>query len=171
MTRLVALIVLVVSVPAQAQAPVWFASWRLDLARSVFTPGVARYAGGVRRIEANGQGVRIVEEFVHSRGGVTHLEWTGAFDGREYRVHGVDLYVTYSYRQVGERTVEGVVKVDGVVTSTSRETLSPDGRTLTIEAVGHNSQQGLKTTMVFVRVTPRAARFRSGRSDPVDGST
>ena len=78
-----------------------------------------------------------------------HLEWTGALDGREQRVHGVDLYVTYAYRQTDERTLEGVVRVDGVVVSRSRETVSPNGRILTIETTAANAQS--RTAAVYVR--------------------
>ena len=170
MTRVIALILVAVSVPVETQAPAWFATWRLDVARSMLTSGMTGYVAGIRRIETRGMGVRIVEEFIHSRGGVTHLEWTGAFDGREYRVHGVDLYVTYDYRQVGERTLEGVVRVDGVITSTSRETLSVDGRTLTIDTVSYNPQQGSRATMLFERVTPGPDRPASTPPAPVDGS-
>ena len=135
-----------------AQPPAWAGTWRLDLTQSEFVPAPRPYVRGERRIEASPGGIRIVEEFVRSRGGITHLEWTGALDGRDYRVHGVDLYVTYAYRQLDGRTWEGVVKVDGVVASRSRETVSVDGRTLTVETSGENAARGVRSAAVYVKV-------------------
>ena len=80
------------------------------------------------------------------------MEWNGQPDGRDYRVHGVDLFVTYAYRQIDGRTLEGTVKVDGVVTSTSRETVSADGQMLTVVTIGQHAQAGVKTTMRFTRL-------------------
>ena len=94
---------------ASAQAPAWVGEWRLDVAQS--ESGPTSYVRGVRRLELIPSGVRIVEDFVRPRGGTVHLEWTGALDGRDRRVHGVDLFVTYAYRQIDERTLEGVVSV------------------------------------------------------------
>jgi hypothetical protein len=133
--------------PLSAQAPAWVGEWRLDAARSDFAP--SPYVRGTRRLELTPSGVRIVEDFVRPRGGTVHLEWTGALDGREQRVHGVDLYVTYAYRQTDERTLEGVVRVDGVIVSRSRETLSPDARTLTVETTAADAQS--RTAAVYVR--------------------
>ena len=131
-----------------AQAPSWTGTWRLDLSRSEFIPGPAPYVRATRRIEPFGDSIRIVEDLVRVRGGITHLEWTGKLDGRDYRVHGVDLFVTYAYRNVDPVTLEGVVKVDGAVVSTSRETLSADGGMVTIVTRGAR----LLNTMRFVRV-------------------
>ena len=125
-----------------------------------------KYADRIEaRHEATTRGVRVIEtkssepeDFVslvtvkvRARGGVTHLEWTGTLDGVDARVHGVDLFVTYAYRRVDDRTLEGVVKVDGIVTSRSRETVSEDGRTLTIQTTGESAQQGVRSTTIFQR--------------------
>jgi hypothetical protein len=133
--------------PLTAQAPAWAGQWRLDAARS--DRGSTSYVRGTRRLEITPSGIRLVEDFVRPRGGTVHLEWTGALDGRERRVHGVDLYVTYAYQQIDARTLEGVVRVDGVVVSRSRETVSPDGRTLTVETAAADAQS--RTAAVYVR--------------------
>ena len=105
----------------------------------------------MRRIERIDAGIRIIEDLIQVRGGVVHLEWTGPFDGRDYRVHGVDLVVTFAYRLVDPLTLEGVVKVDGVVTSRSRESLSADGRVLTIETIGEGPQAGLGVKAIYMK--------------------
>lgn len=134
-----------------AQAPPWVGVWQFQPTQSSFTPEPPPYIRAARRLEPSPDGIHLVEDFVRPRGGVTHLEWTGALDGTDSRVHGVDRFVTYAYRRVDGRTLEGVVKVDGIVTSRSRETVSEDGQTLTIESTGENAQQGLRSVTVFQR--------------------
>ena len=68
---------------------------------------------------------------VRSRGGITHLEGTGKFDGKDYPVQGVELVLTSAYRRVDDRTYELIQKIDGEVAATSRLTMSPDGKTIT----------------------------------------
>jgi hypothetical protein len=145
------MVALCLSLATDAQAPAWLGMWRFEPTQSSFTPGPPPFVRATRRVESSPHGIRLIEELVRPRGGVTHLEWTGALDGSESRVHGVDLFVTYAYRQVDDRTLEAVVKVDGRVTSRSRETVSEDGQTLTIQTAGENAQQGLRSTMVFLR--------------------
>lgn len=133
-----------------AQAPAWAGEWRLDVAQS--EPGPAPYVRGTRQVQVRQGGIRIVEDFVRPRGGTVHLEWTGALDGRDRRVHGVDLYVTYAYWQLDERTLDGIVKVDGVLASRSRERVSSDGRIMTVETTTENAPQRDRSTAVYVRV-------------------
>lgn len=150
-TALLATFLLLFSLAIEAQAPAWLGTWRFQPAQSSFTPEQPPFVRATRRVEPSPDGIRIVEDLVRPRGGVTHLEWTGALDGVDRRVHGVDLFVTYAYRRVDDRTLEGVVKVDGIVTSRSRETVSEDGRTLTIQTTGESAQQGVRSTTIFQR--------------------
>ena len=68
---------------------------------------------------------------VRSRGGITHLEWTGRFDGIDYPVQGVELVLTNAYRRVDDRTYELIQKIDGEVVAIARLAISPDGKTVT----------------------------------------
>jgi len=81
---------------------------------------------------------------VGTRGGVTHWEWTGRFDGKDYPMQGVDTVMTNAYRKIDAQSYEIVVKVDGNVAAVSRVTVSPDGRTL-------NVVTGQTTTSVYER--------------------
>jgi two-component system sensor histidine kinase CpxA len=156
--RLPAMVLLVLclaapSMSAQAStpgAPAWAGKWRLDVAESVAGP--APYVRGTRQLQMRPDGILIVEDFVRPRGGTVHLEWSGALDGQDRRVHGVDLYVTYAYRQLDERTLEGIVKVDGVLASRSRERVSPDGRSMTVETTPENAPQRSPSSAAYVRV-------------------
>jgi hypothetical protein len=109
----------------------WFGAWRLNLDKSVYAPASPPYKRATMRVEPWDGKIRFVYEFVHIRGGVQHLEWTGLFDGKDYIVQGTDEYMTYAYTQMTDRTYEIVAKVDGHVAAIATVTISPDGRTLT----------------------------------------
>jgi hypothetical protein len=62
--------------------PGWFGTWTLNLARSTYSPGPPPFKRATRRIETSGDDIKITDEMVRTRGGITHLEWTGRFDGK-----------------------------------------------------------------------------------------
>jgi hypothetical protein len=109
----------------------WFGVWQLNLDKSVYSPGPTPYKRATMKVERVDDKVRFSYDFVHLRGGIQHLEWTGRFDGNDYMVQGIDEYMTYAYKQMAERTYEIVAKADGQIAAVATVTLSPDGRTLT----------------------------------------
>jgi hypothetical protein len=111
--------------------PVWFGTWTLNLARSTYSPGPPPFRRATRRIARSGGRINITDDQVRTRGGVTHLEWTGTFDGRDYPVQGVELVLTNAYHRVDDRTYELIQKIDGEVVATARLVISADGRTIT----------------------------------------
>src|ERR1041384_7705905 len=44
--------------------------------------------------ETLGEGLRVTYDMVRARGGVTHMEWLGRFDARDYPVQGVAYVMT-----------------------------------------------------------------------------
>ena len=147
---LVAAVVLAVAGPAGAQIhPGWFGSWRLNLEKSTYRPGPPPYKRATYRIEPFANGVRVVYDMVRPRGGVTHLEWTGQFDGRDYPVQGVEEFVTYAYQRIDDRTYDVITKLDGRPAATSRAELSADGQSITTTTAGRDSR-GVDVTTITV---------------------
>src|SRR5436190_18220200 len=68
-----------------------FGTWTLNVARSTYSPGPPPYKRATRRIEPAGDGIKIIDEQVRTRGGIVHLEWAGKLDGLDYAVQGVEL--------------------------------------------------------------------------------
>jgi hypothetical protein len=137
----VTLLCLVAAAPAAAQAPEWFGTWRLNLERSAYNAGPAPYRRATMRVEPGTDGtVRFSYDFVFPRGGTQHLEWHGRFDGVDHLVQGADEYITYAYRQTGDRSYEITAKLDTRVTAVASVTLSPGGRTLTTTTRGRNAR-------------------------------
>jgi hypothetical protein len=91
--------------------------------------------------------LKVTYDNVGIRGGVTHIEWVGKLDGKDYPMQGVDEVLTNAYTRIDDRTYEVVVKADGVKAATARIVIAPDGMTLTSTTSTRNG----KTTAVYDR--------------------
>jgi hypothetical protein len=131
----------------QAQAG-WFGTWTLNLAKSTTNPD--RYKRVTSRIEPWQDGLKVTYDMVGTRGGVTHMEWIGKFDGKDYPVQGVDYVLTNAYTLVNDHSYDILVKVDGVVAARAKVVISPDGKTLTSVTTERNARgQDVSTTTVY----------------------
>jgi len=135
--------------PASAQlSPDWFGTWHLDVERSTFD-GPSPYVRGRWKVERGpADAVVMIYDQVGKRGGVTHMEWTGRFDGTDYRIQGPDALVTYAYTRVDDRTLTLIVKVDGRPTATARVVLSPEG-TVTATSQSQTARGTATTVTVY----------------------
>jgi len=131
------------------QAP-YFGTWNqvLEGSNGSGTP----YKRITSRIEPWEDGLRVTYDLVGNRGGVTHMEWTGKFDGRDYPMQGVDNVLTNAYRKIDDRSYEIVIKVEGNTQATARVVVSPDGKTLQV-ATENRTASGptVRTTTVYER--------------------
>ena len=89
---------------------------------------IALQAGKPTRIEPWEDGLKVTYEMVGTRGGVTHTEWTGKFDGKDYPMQGVDTVMTNAYRRIDDRSYEIVIKLDGTLIATARLTFHRTAR-------------------------------------------
>jgi hypothetical protein len=133
-----------------AQAP-WFGTWQqIRPAEKWFNPWP--YQKVTLRIEPKDDGLRVVYDMVRRRGGVTHMEWTGRFDGRDYPVQGVDYVLTNAYKQISDRSYQIVVRVDGREAAVATAVVSADGSRLTVDTVERDRRgQPVKTQAIYVR--------------------
>ena len=155
-----AVIAVTLAPPAAAQEQVpreWFGTWTLNIAKSSYTPGPPPYRRASYRIEpANDGGLQVTYDMVYPRGGVSHLEWTGRLDGRDYPVQGIDEFMSYAYQRRGDGSYEVVVKVDGRPVASSTIRLSADGRTMTTTTIGRNaSGRRVETITVYEKQVRR----------------
>jgi hypothetical protein len=153
---LIVLVALGLMLPATSRAqtslaPEWFGTWRLDVARSTFVNAASRYVRGTWEI-AHAPDDRIIMRYdlVGTRGGVTHMEWTGRFDGADYRLQGPDAVVTYAYTLLDRTTLNLIVKVDGRVTATAHVVLAPNG-TITATTQAGSARGPVTTVSVYTR--------------------
>ena len=123
--------------PVDAQAP-WVGVWKLNASKS--TAPSDRYKRVITKIEPWEDGLKVSYEMVGLRGGVSHLEWIGRFDGMDYPVEGADYIVTNAYTRLSDQSYEIAVKVEGALASTARVEVSQDGKTLTSVTTQKNAQ-------------------------------
>jgi hypothetical protein len=135
------------------QAPAsWFGTWELD-AQSANPRRATPYKRVILTVEPReDDGLKVTYDMVGTRGGTSHMEWTGAFDGSDYPVQGVDYVLTNAYSRVGDPGYSIVVKVDGAVRATTRVTLSPDrNRLTTVTTEKDASGRTVESTAVYDR--------------------
>jgi hypothetical protein len=116
----------------QQQSPL-FGTWRVNLDQSKF-PAAPPYRRMTCRIEPMGDGLKVIYDIVGVRGGITHLEWMGKFDAKDYTLEGLETVVTNAYSRIDDHTYNVVVKEDGRITATSTITISGDNKVMTVRS-------------------------------------
>jgi hypothetical protein len=137
------IVVLVLALPcaawSQDRQPL-FGTWRLNFTESTFAPGPQAYVRVTCTIEPwQDDGLKVVYDMVGTRGGVTHWEWMGRLDGKDYPLEGVEEMITNAYSQISDHTYSVIFKIDGRITTTSRIAVSPDGKILTVTSPGNTA--------------------------------
>src|SRR5688572_7146855 len=128
----------------------WLGTWNLNLAKSSERADAPRYKRVTTRIEPWQDGLRVSYDMVGIRGGVTHTEWTGRFDGKDYPMQCLDYVMTNAYRRIDDRSYEIVIKVEGAATATAHVAVSADGRTLTVSTEQRTANGNIsKTTSIY----------------------
>jgi hypothetical protein len=146
----VALLVLSFPAVGHAQRDPAIGNWKLNLAKSKFTPGTAP-TNNIVTVEAAGQGIKVTSTTVRANGKKIVVHYTAYLDGKDYPVTGSPDYDTVSLKRNGV-TVEGTRKKDGKVVQTYQRVVSEDRRTMTVATTGKDaSGQTLNSVAVFER--------------------
>ena len=146
----------VLSIPiatfAQQQSPQWAGTWKRNVAKSKYEPGPPPKTEQTVKLEiVNGQ-LRATTDGFNGQGQPTHTVMTVIFDGKEQPVTGAGQPTTRVYKRIDDRTYEGVTRVNGQVTTTTRYALAPDGKTHTLTTRGKNAQgQPVNNVVVYDR--------------------
>ncbi len=113
-------------------------TWKLNEAKSKFSPGAAKNHTVV--YEDSGDSIKVTVDGVDGGGAATHNEWTGKFNGRFYAVTGDATSDMRSYRKINNRTLALTAKKGGKVTLTGRIVVSANGKIRTVTTNGKNSK-------------------------------
>ena len=123
-------------------------TWKLNEAKSRFTPGATKNTMVV--YEAAGDQVKVTVNGVNAKGKSTHNQWTGRFDGKNYPVTGDPNSDARSYKKIDDRTLELTIWNHGRVTGTGRIAVSADGKSRTITSSGTDAKgHDFKSTAVY----------------------
>lgn len=110
-------------------------TWKLNEAKSLFQPGMAKNLTVVYA-EAPGDMVKITVDGVDKNGKPTHSEWTGKFDGKDYPVTGDPNADTRMYKQISATRLEFLSKKDGKGIVGGVVDMAEDGKTRTVTTSG-----------------------------------
>jgi hypothetical protein len=125
------------SVSAQAADPL-VGTWKLDVAKSKFSPGPAPKSITVT-FEAAGEGITVTADVVGAEDKTTHTTYTGNYDGKDYPITGSETGAdTVSLKRVDARTTVRTDKKGGKVVMTFTRKVSSDGKMLTVTIKGTN---------------------------------
>jgi hypothetical protein len=153
------------SLPAQtvARNPI-VGTWRLNLEKSQFESG-SPPKGQTREYSQRRDGLIVANIWsINAQGNPSFTQTVSKYDGKEYgqynqttletfQATGIQTGNTQAFTVVDVYTVDIVNKIDGRVATTSRRTVSEDGKTMTHIVKGTNAQGKTYTNMlIFDRV-------------------
>ena len=129
----------------------WVGTWKLNVAKSTYSPGPAPQ-GNTAKLEAWDGGLKATADGVAADGKPTHTEFAAKFDGKDYPFAGSPNGDTISLKRIDDYTYEAVLKKQGKPTVTSRNIISKDGKTRTQIQTGTDAEgRVVNNTLVWDR--------------------
>ena len=130
-TLVAGLLVFMVASLVRAQNQMFEGTWKANIAKSKYEPGVA-IRSETLRFEPVGDRFKVSLDGENQQGPY-HSEATGTFDGADVPVVATPprpVTFTYAFRRIDQRTWEMVIKANGKPVLQVRNVVSEDGRTL-----------------------------------------
>jgi hypothetical protein len=127
-------------------------TWRLDLARSRYSPGPPP-TRETRTNVRDKDGVAGVIRRLHADGREEVIEYRADYD-RDYPVFGTTAYDMLRLTRVDDRTVEAVLSHAGRVFGLARRVISQDGQTMTVSFRRGDTSPPVNTVAVYRKDPP-----------------
>jgi len=129
----------------------WLGTWKLNLAKSKYSPGPAPKSLTLK-FETTADGIKLTSDGVDSDGKPTHGEYVSKFDGKDVPWTGNPDADTASATKIDDNSYENVWKKDGKPTITAKAIVSKDGKTITTVLKGTNAKgQTVDNAVVYDR--------------------
>jgi hypothetical protein len=131
----------------------WIGTWKVDLAKSTYSPGPKPSVAATMTIERSGSGMKTTITSADPEGKPLQTETMWAFDGKDNPVKGAPAAnTTAAYKRIDARTFEVTSRVAGKTTITTRVAISADGKTMTATQTGTNPQgESVKHVIVAIK--------------------
>ena len=143
------LLLLAVVAAAAVAANPWNGTWKLNPDKSKSPEGRLPHPTSTNIIEIKGEMMHLISDQTSVNGEKEHVEYTAAFDGKEYPVKvsppGPQPY-TISLKNIDSHTRE-FVEVIGTFTIKGRDVLSEDGKSFS-RIVEGKDPQGKETKVI-----------------------
>lgn len=143
---------MVVSGVLLAQSNPTVGTWKLNTAKTKFSPGLAPQST-MQTYETQGNGLKFTSEGTAGDG--SHSAWSYAanYDGKDNPISGTGTpngADTVALKRINSNTTEATFKKAGKVVVTGRWVVSKDGKVMTIRAKGTNANgQPTNNLLVF----------------------
>ncbi len=124
-------------------------TWKLNLAKSKFSPPSSAPKSRTLKIEAQDNGIKYVSEGIDAEGKAYHEHFTAKHDGKDYPYLGSSTVDSLAYTKIDATTWEWVNKKGGRVVSSGRSVVSKDGKTRTVTSKVVDAK-GQETTSIAV---------------------
>ena len=119
----------------------WVGTWTLNVAQSSYDPANLAPKSQTTRITASGDSLAAITDGADAEGKKIHTEISYKFDGKDYEYKGApDANSTRVYTRVDDHHYTYATKVNGLITTTSRVAVTPDGKTRTITTTGRDAE-------------------------------
>jgi hypothetical protein len=133
-TALLTVVLCLLGVAAYAADNPFMGSWKLNEAKSKFSPGATKNDTVV--YSAEGDNMKVTTDGKDGSGKAVHSEWVGKTDGKDYPVTGDASGTTRSYKVVNDRKMEMTTKQGDKMTNHGTIEVAKDGKTRTVELEG-----------------------------------
>ena len=151
-----AVVLLELSASTVIAADMYAGTWKINIAKSKYSPGPAPKGPSTTKIEAVENGIKLTADGVNAQGQKTHVEFTVKFDGKDYPFTSMidgkpapNAADMISAKRIDDYTFETTTKLKGKPLVTARTVASKDGKSQTTTFTGVNAQ-GQKVNNVVV---------------------
>jgi len=142
---------LVLSSSAVLAAENWLGTWKMDSAKSKFSPGPAPKSQTVKW-ESTADGIKFTGDGVTGDGKPTHTTYVSKFDGKEVAYEGNPDADMASAKKMDDNNYTNSWKKGGKATITSKVMVSADGKTMTITQTGTNGKgEAVNNVVVYTK--------------------
>ena len=129
----------------------WLGTWKLNVAKSKYSPGPAPKSG-TAKLEAWEGGMKVTTDGVGADDKATHGEFSAKYDGKDYAYKGNPNADMISLKRIDDDSYEATTKIKGKPTVVSRSVISKDGKTRTQTQTGTDTQgRTVSNTVVWDR--------------------
>jgi hypothetical protein len=127
----------------------WLGTWKLDAAKSKYSPGPAPKSLTLK-FEMTPAGIKLTSDGVAADGAVMHGEYVSKFDGKDAAWAGNPDADMASPKKIDDNSYENTWKKGGKTTTIGKLVVSNDGKTLTVTQTGTNAKgQAVNSTIVY----------------------
>jgi len=133
------LVLLTISIGLAAADNPLVGTWKINLAKSTFSPGPAPKSSTVT-FEPAGNGIKQSVNNVGAQGHSIIYSVTYEFDGKDYPVIGDPARDVVAWTRIDAHTLEATNKKDGKITTRQKRVIAADGKSFTLTTTGTNPQ-------------------------------